>query len=101
MKKKIKLSLVYFRDYFFVSSIITIISFHLLLKNGLSAITITFWAKALISILCLYAHKNRKAKEIFFYLNNGLGEKALLGSMFLIDLLIFVIGTFSIIKYLT
>lgn len=100
VKKKIKLLLAYSKGYFILANTVTIIWLWLLVTNGTSAIRILFWTKLIISLIFLSIHRGRKLKEIFFYLNNGLGERPLLLIVLLFDLTIYLLGTITAIKYL-
>lgn len=97
MLKKLKLLLLYSKDYLFVSNLITILLFSILLFRGLGTITAIFWFKIMVSIIILISHKKRKEREIFFYMNNGVGERALLISLLSLDLSIYIIGITLII----
>lgn len=68
------------------------------MKIGIDALTILIWFKVITSIIGLSMHRNRKSKEIFFYMNSGLGEWQLMFFSLIADLVIWSIGIFLLLK---
>jgi len=67
---------------------------------GLNKLTAFIWFKFAVSIATLLVHRKRKEREIFFYMNNGLGERDVLLFALLIDLGIWILGLTLLINWM-
>ncbi|MFK8103438.1 MAG: hypothetical protein AB8G15_12975 [Saprospiraceae bacterium] len=97
--KKIKLLLLYVRDYLIFTGIISFLSFYVFINMGIYALTALFWFKLATSFYGLYIHQKRKAKELFFYMNNGFGKQELLIYALIIDLVFCITGISILVNW--
>jgi len=98
--KYLKLGLIYSKDFLVFSMMITILSYFILIQSGTSSIGGLIWLKILTTLIGIIVHNKRKPKEIFFYMNNGLGEKELVIYTIIVDLVIWIFGLTMIIKFI-
>ena len=98
MVQSLKLGLIYSKDFFVFSGIITLLSFILFIQLGTSSLTVLIWFKVVTNAVGIFVHHNRKQKEYFFYMNIGLGKRELISYAIISDLAIWIIGITILIK---
>jgi len=76
----------------------SLFTFLIFIGVGLKSITIIFWFKIITSTIGVIFHKNLKAKEIFFYMNIGIGKKELITFSLFLDFILWFIGLIILIK---
>lgn len=96
--KQLRLLLIYTKDFIPYAGLITLLSYFVYFNAGNSALTVLIWFKTITSIIGVYFHQSRKSKELFFYLNNGLGKKELLLMSIAFDLGIWLVGIIIVVK---
>ena len=90
--KKLRLLSIYAKDFLFYSTIITLLTYFIFFNTGIHALNIIIWFKIITSALGVFIHQKRKSKELYFYMNNGLGTRELMIATSVIDLLVWAIG---------
>ena len=93
-----QLGYIYSKDFF--SFLITLLTFGIFIQFGTSTITVLIWFKIITSLIGLIIHDKRKSKEIFFYMNIGVGKWGLIIYAVLVDLVLWISGFAVIIKLL-
>lgn len=88
--KIIRLILIFYRLYAFLSFIINIACVSIISTWGIRGITAVFWFKIFTLGLTYYYINNNKKEEFFYYKNLGLSKKNLWISTFTIDLSLFI-----------
>ena len=96
--KKLRLLLIYSKDFLFYSILITILSYFIYYNTGNSGLTIIIWFKIITSIIGIFVHQDRKSNELFFYMNNGLGKKELMTTTVGLDLGIWTVGMIALVR---
>ena len=96
--KKGKLIILYARDFLLFSVCMSLISYYVYLKLGNFILTQVIWFKMITTALGIYAHQRRKSKEIFFYMNNGLGKRHLLATACILDMGFWLAGLIALIN---
>lgn len=96
--KKLRLILFYSRDYLVFSILITLLTYSIYYTIGNGSLTAIFWFKFITLLVGIIIHQQRKSKELFFYMNNGLGKKELMISSSILDLGIWFLGIILMIK---
>jgi hypothetical protein len=99
MNLKFQLLLLYARDFLVFSTLISLLTYYLYYRIGNGALTTLIWFKLITSIIGIVVHQGRKSKELFFYLNNGLGKKALMLAAAGGDFILWMIGIILLINY--
>lgn len=84
--RKVNLCWIYLRDFFFLSIIISLFSWFITWLNGAGAFGVLIMVKLVITVSSMFYHQQRKHKEIYFYLNNGIGEWQLFSAGVIVDL---------------
>lgn len=97
--KKLKLLLTYSKDFLFFSILISFLSYFIYYKTGNSALSFIIWFKIITCLVGIFIHQNRKSKEIFFYMNNGIGKNELMPLSVMLDFLFWLIGMIFIVKF--
>ena len=95
--KHLQLLLIYARDYLVYACLISLLSYYIYFNAGKSALQIIIWFKLLTTALGLYAHQKRKAREVFFFMNNGIGKRTLISQTAALDVGIWLLGFLLII----
>jgi hypothetical protein len=96
--KKLTLVLFYSRDFLTFSIIITLLTYSIYYTIGNTSLTAIFWFKLITILGGISIHQRRKSKELFFYMNNGLGKRELMISSAILDLGIWLFGIILMIK---
>ncbi len=76
----------------------TLLTYTIFLNVGLKSLAMIFWFKVLTSIMAIIINQKIMAKEIFFYMNIGIGKKELTIFALIIDFTIWVLGIIILIK---
>ncbi|MEL6835106.1 MAG: hypothetical protein AAFP77_19060 [Bacteroidota bacterium] len=90
--KKLRLLSIYGKDFLFYAALITLLTYFIFFNTGIHALNIIIWFKIITSALGAFIHQKRKAKELYFYMNNGLGKRELMVAAAAIDALVWGIG---------
>jgi hypothetical protein len=77
---------IYLRDYFFLAFLVSLLCWYIVALRGPAGLGIVLLVKLFLMGLTYWFHQRRKQKEIYFYLNNGIGFWQLLMAGLLIDL---------------
>ena len=96
--KKTRLLFLYSRDFQIFSLLLSFLTYAIFWKGGLSSLIFIIWLKIFLSILGLLIHEKRKAKELFFYMNLGLGRKQLLSFSLILDIGLWLTGLIILIN---
>ena len=96
--KKTRLLFLYSRDFQIFSLLLSFLTYAIFWQSGLSSSIIIIWLKIILSILGQFIHEKRKAKELFFYMNLGLGKRELLTFALILDLGLWLIGLILLIN---
>ncbi len=96
--KKLRLLTIYARDFLFYATLITLLSYYIYFNTGISALNIIIWFKLITTTGGIFFHQKRKARELYFYMNNGLGKIELMMATALLDLLLWIIGMIVIVN---
>ncbi|MEO1627323.1 MAG: hypothetical protein AAFV25_19385 [Bacteroidota bacterium] len=91
-EKRLKIHFLYAKGFLAISSVLSLLSFWLFYRIGLGALSELIWFKLISNSLLLFVHQRWRAKEIFFYLNVGVGRVGLLTVSFLADFVLWIIG---------
>ena len=95
--KHLQLLFIYAREYLVYAGLISLLSYFIYFNTGNSALQIIIWFKLLATALGLYAHQKRKAREVFFFMNNGIGKRTLISQTAALDVGIWLLGFLLII----
>ena len=96
--KKLRLLSIYAKDFLFYAAVITLLTYYIYFITGIHALNIILWFKIITTALGVIIHQKRKAKELYFYMNNGLGKRELMSVAAAIDLLVWGIGLIAIVN---
>ena len=99
ISKKLKLLSIYSRDFLFYSILMSFLSYYSYYVSGLYFLTAIIWFKLTTTAIGIFIHQDRKAKELFFYMNNGLAKKELMTAAVIVDLGIWIFGMIVIVKW--
>src|ERR1700756_1381980 len=89
--KTCKLILLFYKNFFFLSFILTLCCAFILYVNGISAFTIVFWFKLLTLALIFYGINQYKKHEFYYYQNLGISQLTLWLVSFGVDMLLFIL----------
>ncbi len=88
----------YAKDFLFYSMLITLLSYFIYSMTGIGALTALIWFKLITSAGGIFMHQNRKAQELAFYMNHGIGKKDLMVTAVIGDLLLWIVGIVVLVK---
>lgn len=100
-EKKMRLRLIYGKDYLLFAIAINGITYFFLNKIGMESLTGLIWFKLIASGVGVYVHQKRTWQHIFFYMNNGLGKGHLLLSTILMDMFVWLSGFYLFFSLLS
>lgn len=95
--RAVRLILTFYRNFFLVSLIVTLLCMYSLHLNGLRAFFAAFVCKTLTLATFIYVVNIYKRKEYFYYQNLGVSKLTLWSSTLFIDYILFI--TLMIITY--
>ena len=98
ISKKLKLLSIYSKDFLFYSILITFLSYYSYYIAGISALTAIIWFKIITSTIGIFIHQARRSKELFFYMNNGMGKIELMTMAVIVDFVIWLSGMIILVK---
>ena len=98
ISRKLKLLSLYAGDFLVFSLSMTLLSFYVYYATGVGFLTAIIWFKIMTSAVGILVHQERKSKELFFYMNNGLGKKELMIITVSVDFVIWLFGMICIVK---
>ena len=96
--KKLKLLFIYAKDFLVFALLLSLLSYFIYFMAGNGVLNIIFWFKIITTAIGIYVHQNRKAKELFFYMNNGLGKRQLMITAVVVDLGIWLLGMIILVN---
>ncbi|MCB0664684.1 MAG: hypothetical protein KDC80_02630 [Saprospiraceae bacterium] len=76
----------------------SLLSYYTYYVTGLGFLTAIIWFKIITSAIGIFIHQERKSKEQFFYMNNGMGKKELMTLSVLVDFAIWLPGMIYLVK---
>ena len=89
--KKLRLILLFYRNFWFASSLITLVCLGLFWEFGLSIFSMLFWFK-LATLFIIYRFiSSYKAKEFYYYQNLGVSKSILWITTLSVDLIVYLI----------
>lgn len=88
--KKIKPMFTFYRNFLFVSSVITCCCFWIFRDFGVVTFSSLFWFKVFTLGIIFFFINSYKAKEFYYYQNLGLSKKVLFASTFSFDFIVFL-----------
>ena len=96
--KKLRLLSIYAKDFLVFALLLSLLSYFIYFITGNSALNIIFWFKIITTGIGIYVHQNRKAKELFFYMNNGLGKRQLMITAVAVDIGVWLLGMIILVN---
>lgn len=81
----------FYKNFFFLSFIITVICLVIFQKYGMNTFFVLFWFKVITLFIIYYFIKSYKAKEFYYYRNLGISELVLWMTTFLFDFSLFIL----------
>ncbi len=94
----LKLIFLYAKDYWFYTIIITAIVLYFIHQYGTNALTVLIWFKFIASGIGLSIHQSRKDQELHFYMNNGIGKRALIIYTLIVDFSFWILCMILLIR---